>query len=356
MIESKEHKQDLIKFAEKLRYKSQSFPMDEDGKPTEKYLEYVSMMYNADIVKIALEIDVFPEMTSSSKLARKLSMDKKELLKKLEPVTERGFIIKMGPRLSLPMPLFVYDMPFILERNLKRDETKEMARLSREFFEDGYYKLWETSRKGVPRTRVLTVSEEIEDPKEIVPIEEVSKILDNFEDFALIGCPCRVRKDVEGIRVCKDKYPVRNCIILGPNAKALIEMGDPNIEIITKEEAIRISNEAAKLGLVHTTDNRAENVNILCACCECCCGLLAGLTRLDNPRSIAKANYISTIDPDLCIGCETCLGRCKFGAISIDTIAKITVDKCIGCGLCAVTCPEKAITMKRVEREIIPGI
>ena len=113
-----------------------------------------------------------------------------------------------------------------------------------------------------------------------------------------------------------------------------------------------------RLVSISTVKPMADNLNeshILCACCECCCGNLAGLTRLDNPRCIARANYISQVDMEKCIGCETCLGRCKFGAISIDTVAKINIDKCVGCGLCAVTCPEEAITMKRLERETIPG-
>jgi len=143
---------------------------------------------------------------------------------------------------------------------------------------------------------------------------------------------------------------------MGPFAVAVLDMGDPNVKRITKEEAINILKETSELGLVHTTDNRAEELNIICSCCECCCGLLAGLTRFDNPRAIAKANYVSTIDPELCIGCETCISRCKFGAIEVDDIAQIEIKRCIGCGLCAVTCPEDAITMKRMEREPIPGL
>ena len=80
-----------------------------------------------------------------------------------------------------------------------------------------------------------------------------------------------------------------------------------------------------------------------------------GLTRFDNPRAIARANYISKIDEDLCGACGTCLERCKFNAITINDFAEANSDKCIGCGLCAVTCPNDAITMVRFKREKIPG-
>jgi hypothetical protein len=90
MIESQEHRENLIKLTEKLKFKTQSLPKDEEGHPTEKYLEYISLMYNSEIVKIALEIEVLPETTSVSQLARKLGMDKSDLLIKLEPVLNRG--------------------------------------------------------------------------------------------------------------------------------------------------------------------------------------------------------------------------------------------------------------------------
>lgn len=352
MIESEKHKENLIKFAEKLRNIPQSFPKDENGRPVEKYLEYLSLMYNSEIIKIVLEMDVFPKMISSSKLARKLGIEKEELLNKLEPLIKRGFIFKVGPRLAHPTPLYLYDMPFALEVNYLREDVKEFARLSREFFEEGYYKTWETTKEGIPLTRVLTVNEEVKDSKEIIPPEEVYKIIDHHTYFAVVGCPCRRRKEIEGIRKCKDKYPIHNCLQMGIHAEYLLnEMGDPNIKRISKEEAIKIIKEAAEIGLVHTTDNRVDNFNIICSCCECCCGFLAGLTRFDNPRAIAKANYISHVDIDKCVGCETCLTRCKFGAIKVDAFAQTDTDKCVGCGLCAVTCPEGAITMKRLERE-----
>ncbi|MBY8987681.1 MAG: 4Fe-4S binding protein, partial [Candidatus Lokiarchaeota archaeon] len=271
-------------------------------------------------------------------------------------IAERGFIIKLGRNYAQPMPLFVYDIPFILKKNIEHKDSKKFAELSRKFFiDDKYYKTWQTSRKGTPRFRVLTVSEEIESEKEIIPIEEVYKIIDRWEDFAIIPCPCRQRKEVEGIRECKDTYPIHNCTLFGPYAKAVLEMNDPDIKSATREDIRKLTKEASEIGLVHCTDNRAENTTILCACCECCCGMIGGLTRFDNPRAIARANFISKVDEELCLACGTCLERCKFDAIEINDKAEINPDKCVGCGLCAVTCPENSLSMVRFEREDIPG-
>ncbi|MFX0188188.1 MAG: ATP-binding protein [Candidatus Hodarchaeota archaeon] len=356
MIDNEEHRADLIKFAKKLKFKRQSFPQDENGEPTETYLEYLSIMYNSEIIKTVLELPVFPDTMSIVKLAKKINKKKKELIDELEPYVKKGYVIKLGRQYAQPMPLFIYDMPFILKEVYSTEDGVKLAQLSRKFFvEDEYYKTWETSRSGIPRLRVITVSEEVEHEREIIPIEEVYCIIDQWDDFAVIPCPCRNRKEIEGIRECKDKYPIHNCIMMGSFAKAVLEMGDPVVRAASKEEIKKIVREASDIGLIHGTDNDATNTRIICNCCECCCGMLAGLTRLDNPRSIAKANFISYIDRELCVGCETCLGRCKFGAITVNDVAEVNTDKCVGCGLCAVTCPEDAITMKRELREEIPG-
>jgi ferredoxin len=355
MIVNEEHRANLIRIAKEYKYSMQSYPADENGEPKEAYLEYLSMMYNLELVKIMLELPIMRNKLSISKLAKKLNMDKEELRAILEEPAKRGFVAKMGNYYARPSPLQIHDMPFILQENLDRDDVVKFAELSRTYFDEGYYNEWETSRTGNPRSRVLTVSEMVEPTHEIMPIEAVYEIIEGHDDFALLPCPCRSRKEVEGIRKCKDKYPINNCIMFGLIAKQLIEMGDPAINAVSKEEVIKITKEANELGLVHMTDNYTEFGNILCQCCECCCGNIAGLTRLDNPRCIARANFISSIDEDLCVACGTCIERCKFNAITVNDIAQINPDKCVGCGLCAVTCPEEAITMKRFERENLPG-
>ena len=53
----------------------------------------------------------------------------------------------------------------------------------------------------------------------------------------------------------------------------------------------------------------------------------------------------------MCIGCETCVDRCQFEAITIhDDIASINEDKCIGCGVCTVSCTENALHLFSIEK------
>ena len=354
MIVNEEHRADLIKIAKEYKFSAQSYPADENGGPKEAYLEYLSLMWDPELVKIVLELPIVPKLLDIKKIAKILNIDITKLSSKLEEPVKRGFIVKMGNFYARPSPLQIHDAPFIFQENLDREDIVEFANLSRDYFDGGYYRTWETRRSGTPRTRVLTVQEKIDTSHEIVPIEAVYELIDSQTDIALLPCPCRSRREIEGNRKCKGKYPINNCMLFGMAAKISIESGDSAIKAITKEEAKKITIEANELGLVHMTDNTSTNAHILCQCCECCCGNLAGLTRLDNPRAIGRANYISSIDEELCVACGTCIERCKFDAITVDDFAHVNSDKCVGCGLCALTCPEDAITMKRFEREKIP--
>lgn len=354
MIESQEHKEDLIKIAKKLIRKPHSVPTDKNEEPTETYIDYLSLMYNPEMANIVQHLPVFPAMISITKFAKLLNTDKKDLIEKLSTLARKKFVLALGRQYALPDPLIMFDAPFIVKENYESADAEKFADISRKFFiEDKYYKKWETSWKGTPYMRVLTVSEQVDPSHEIIPLEEVYSILDSHTLFTVFDCPCRLRAGISGVRECTDKYPLHNCINLGPNAELMAQ--DPGAERISREEAKKIVRQSVEAGLVLATDNTAKFTNVICSCCECCCGILRGLTRFDNPRAIAKANFISNIDEQKCTGCETCLSRCKFGAITVDLVAKVDSNKCVGCGLCAVTCPSEAIIMNRFERESIPG-
>jgi heterodisulfide reductase subunit A2 len=58
---------------------------------------------------------------------------------------------------------------------------------------------------------------------------------------------------------------------------------------------------------------------------------------------------ISEIDPDICIGCQVCMGLCPYGAIEFDERHRISVVNsavCKGCGSCAGHCPSGAAKIK----------
>jgi Pyruvate/2-oxoacid:ferredoxin oxidoreductase delta subunit len=354
MIVSDDHKTDLIKIAKKLIKKKHSIPTDVNGEPTATYIKYLSLIYSPEIANIAQFIPVTPGNVNIDELSEKVNLTKEILISKLDEPARRRFILAFGENYSLPTPFLLFDAPFFQKEIYEGPDGKKFADISRKFFiDDHYYKKWETSWRGTPYMRVLTINEQIESEREITPLEEVYKILDDTNSFAVVPCPCRLRADISDVRECTDKYPLENCIQLGPNAEMMTSVFGGRK--ISRDKAKAIVKESAEVGLVLATDNTSKFTSVICSCCECCCGIIRGLTRFDNPRAIAKANFVSTIDEDNCTACETCLERCKFGAIEVDDYAKISIEKCVGCGLCAVKCPSDAITMKRYERETIPG-
>jgi uncharacterized Fe-S center protein len=64
-----------------------------------------------------------------------------------------------------------------------------------------------------------------------------------------------------------------------------------------------------------------------------------------------KLSQHSTLGPKIqrkaCVGCETCVEWCAYGAIEMqDKTAFINPDKCVECGECIVICPQGAIQIQ----------
>ncbi|HYA40918.1 MAG TPA: 4Fe-4S dicluster-binding protein, partial [Syntrophobacteraceae bacterium] len=126
---------------------------------------------------------------------------------------------------------------------------------------------------------------------------------------------------------------------------------------IDRQEALEVLDQAEKAGLVLQPSN-TQRVDNICTCCGCCCQVLINLKRLPEPARHASSNYFASIDPELCAGCGTCLGRCQMEAIDMgEETASVLRNRCIGCGLCVTTCPEEAIRLQEkpeVERSTPP--
>jgi len=65
---------------------------------------------------------------------------------------------------------------------------------------------------------------------------------------------------------------------------------------------------------------------------------------------------ISWIDPDICAGCQTCIGLCPYSAIEFDerhAISFVNEALCKGCGSCAGFCPSGAVQVRHfIQKQI----
>jgi len=65
---------------------------------------------------------------------------------------------------------------------------------------------------------------------------------------------------------------------------------------------------------------------------------------------------ISWIDPDICAGCQTCIGLCPYSAIEFDrrrAISFVNEALCKGCGSCAGFCPSGAVQIRHFSQKQI---
>ena len=82
---------------------------------------------------------------------------------------------------------------------------------------------------------------------------------------------------------------------------------------------------------------------------------LVGMNLLSHPTKFHATNYYAEVDPDVCIGCGTCIDRCQLNAIKVvDDVSKVIQKRCVGCGNCVITCPVEAIQLQKKEKITIP--
>lgn len=189
-----------------------------------------------------------------------------------------------------------------------------------------------------PPQRIIPIETSIDDKNKILHYENVKEIIDNAARIAVTKCPCRL---VDG----KCGLPLEVCVQINRGAEYAITRGTGRE--IDKAEAMAIMQKAEEAGLVHVTMNTDHSDHYICNCCpDCCIGLRAVLSE-EGAKFVSPSRFQATVDNEACTGCEECLERCYFGALTMqnDEEAKASVDaeKCVGCGLCGVVCPADAI-------------
>lgn len=305
---------------------------------------------------------------SIEQIKQKTNLDKKALAGMLNDLMDNGIVVGTQSRSTGTM---VYRLlgpfPGMFEYTNLRGETderhKKIAKLfeqlvveMREGTQNNYETFVKQSENFPPIVRIVPVEKEINNVPvdKILPHEEVSKIVDKFDDIALAHCYCRHSRDLLG-KPCKVTNERKNCFLLGKSAQFAIEHKFGNK--VSKEEAKAIISKASDEGLVHKAFHIHLKTELdeeaICNCCSCCCGIFQLYNNGVMPYH-CFTNYLAEIMDDTCVGCGTCIDLCPMNTIELnDSTAIVKVSKCIGCGVCAHHCPEQAIKLKRVEnREV----
>jgi NAD-dependent dihydropyrimidine dehydrogenase PreA subunit len=183
---------------------------------------------------------------------------------------------------------------------------------------------------------------------QVVPIEDVDRILDAIDSVVRLPCVCR--------SLTTGRREVRYCYGLGIDPTGLIgqfpDYGE-NLEWLSREDARAAIHALDREGLVHSVWTfDTPFIGGLCNCDQDCMAyrmqIGTGMT-----QTFFAAEYVAAVDWDRCSGCKLCRGQCPFGAIRYTaTQDKCVIDPqlCYGCGVCRAMCKKDAISLQPRQR------
>ncbi|CAB1077888.1 hypothetical protein D1AOALGA4SA_5664 [Olavius algarvensis Delta 1 endosymbiont] len=239
------------------------------------------------------------------------------------------------------------------------EASRAMAPHVNKYYMDGVYDQYATAHaKGL---RALPIDQTIEDTRQILPYEDVVKVLDNFEYYTVSACPCRHRKNLDdGAHSCEK--PLGNCLHFDALGRYCVENGLGRE--ITRQETEQILKDSADAGLVHGISNWRNKPDTICNCCSCCCLWMEAYHKLGHHKSLDASNYRLKIEPESCKACGLCVKRCPMDAVQLahSAVAQnnfnkapvLDADRCIGCGVCVHKCPTDSLTLERKTEIVDP--
>ena len=294
---------------------------------------------------------------SLEELAQIKGMTPAELGPELDAAAKKGMVFKTVRRESVRYRL--NDSFFsLLRANFwpgKTDETiKTTAPMLNRYISDGWFDQYkDVHTKGL---RALPIYETIEDPRRILPFEDVVNVVDHMDYYCVTTCPCRHRHNLDpDMPDCK--HPTEVCLHFDELAHYVVDNGMGRE--ITKEETLEILKLSADSGLVHGVSNHIEKVDTICNCCTCCCIWLEAYHKFGHAKSMEPSNYKVGINEETCKGCALCVKRCPMDALQLKVssqaqnkfgkAAVVDTDLCIGCGVCVHKCPSDSLFLVRNE-------
>ncbi|MCX5852502.1 MAG: 4Fe-4S dicluster domain-containing protein [Deltaproteobacteria bacterium] len=251
------------------------------------------------------------------------------------------------------------------------DYTRTVSPILNRYCATGFLSPWKlTTHQAL---RVLPIESTIKDGRQVIPYEEVTKILDNVTYFTVSPCPCAHRNNLDSERHdCT--YPIERCLHFGRLGHYIVEQGMGRE--ITRQETEELLRKCEELGLVHAISNQQENPDTLCNCCPCCCMWFEAYHKLDHPMSMSPSHYRAHTGDTTCTGCGLCVKRCPMKAIQLKEmpeakgrktvvteekkgtrtltnklgkVAEVTTERCIGCGVCVHKCPSGSLSLTQSE-------
>jgi electron transport complex protein RnfB len=321
------------KLARHLDALPNGFPLTTSG--VERRL--LARIFSPEDAELAAQLRLTLE--TPAQVAERLGGDPRELGTRLKSMARRGLI-----EVEVTDHGLVYGaLPFVV--GIFEHQIGSLDRESAQLFEDYYKEAYGRELATQPQVhRVIPVEEAIQAGIEIRPYESAAEIIAQAKAWGVLDCICRKQKALIG-EPCP--HPIDVCMAFSQAPNAFER--DPVIHALTQEESRGVLRRASEAGLVHSVSNSQQGVTYICNCCTCSCGILRGLAELGIADAVARSAFVARVIEDDCVGCDLCLDRCQFGALSLDSVAHIDAKRCVGCGVCSLACPEGALILIRRE-------
>jgi len=315
-------------------------------------LKIISHAFTEEEAEIASHLTYIPR--TAKVIAQKVMRPLHEVEPVLQSLAERILIVSITTKGKTTYTLLPF-VPGIVEGQLiwakvnDQEYGKEFARLYKDFYTEfgDIIRPLMGDREKFEVGRVIPIEQSIIKSPGLTAVaftsDLFSEIIDRNNSFALIDCPCRTATKFIG-KGC-DK-PTDACSALGIIADFMIDKG--LARRASKEEYIDAKLRAADAGLVNFVDNVKDPMQV-CACCNCCCGVLRLFTEHNFPAFIADSHFEPVIDTQNCNGCSKCIKWCPVHAISLRGDKKSAIIdhiRCIGCGVCASKCDDNTISLR----------
>ena len=319
--------------------------------PCDEFYAFIEALYTPEQAQLACSMPMEP--VSAADLAKKIGEEAGKVEKQLEEMTDRG-LIKACETDGKKMYQFLPLIPGLIELQFMKGEVCERSKQLTLLLKNYMKAAKEIATKSVPLmaegatvTRTIPVNQPVRHMTTILPYDEVVKLIEDTEHWAVGTCVCRHHCDLLNKPCSKPKQNM--CMIVGESARDAAGRG--LTRLVTKEEARNYIRQADEAGLVHSFANTDdEYINLLCNCCLCHCMILRGIKRSPLPSQSVHSDWAVIIDAEECTGCGACIERCWMEALKLDgAIAIRDINRCIGCGVCMYVCPTDA--MKMVPRE-----
>ena len=163
---------------------------------------------------------------------------------------------------------------------------------------------------------VIPVEKAIEAENESISIEHISHWLDKYDGkYAASPCSCR-RSRMTFDEGCADD-PEGWCVAVGDMADYVVET-DKGGRYITREEALKIFQQAEDNGFVHQITN-IDGENKIFAICNCNVNVCYALrtSQLFNTPNLSRSAYVARVEKADCVACGKCVEACPAGAVKL---------------------------------------